>query len=490
MPVLGQAIDAYDTDLVLAIVGWIPGPGDGVKKSLRIVNRDPDRYAPVLFDMLRFVLSECGVQTSPETLLEQIFNAGHLKGQLEQVVSGVKGSKAFRVLPESAQAMVLDVLQGASQSLPEMVGVVQRRIQRWKKVQRNSSAQSSPQGHASKPKPDKRDADVATKGKDAAVHGHAGEMVNAEIAQQPLARLSNEMVGISGEHIADYICAENFGWGRDWQGHDKGDAGEWSGKPPGKQRVGKLSRNGKLYKLSDGANGTGIDSVWRAYSETNGRKPYAIVEAKASKDEDGPKFAKLPGSTRKPSIRSKLLDNAPDFNPKADELLEPMTSKEDTAATASPAGPPSGRSSKGGSGRPRRGGVSTPARATAAKPAKVDAAKAPREILVQMSPEWIEANLLAAVGLALARDISKRLPGDVKNYRRHLFFAPYWHPSGSPKAHMKARRMLESGQAAASHEAHAAYHYDDETVGKAANARKQSLSAKFGRSASLTLEKL
>jgi hypothetical protein len=38
---------------------------------------------------------------------------------------------------------------------------------------------------------------------------------------------------------------------------------------------------GVLYKLTDGANGTGIDSVWRAEGHNDG-KPYAIVEAKAS----------------------------------------------------------------------------------------------------------------------------------------------------------------------------------------------------------------
>ncbi|MFJ2462572.1 hypothetical protein [Pseudomonas sp. NPDC087615] len=58
MAFLGQAIDAYDTiessivlynaestdgkedaqfDLLMAVIGWIPGPGDGLKKSLRIV---------------------------------------------------------------------------------------------------------------------------------------------------------------------------------------------------------------------------------------------------------------------------------------------------------------------------------------------------------------------------------------------------------------------------------------------------------------------
>jgi hypothetical protein len=81
VPYLGQAIDAYDTiescitlhddstlekesaefDLILALIGWIPGPGEGVKKAFRMVDRDPQRYAPVFFDLLRFVLDQCGI---------------------------------------------------------------------------------------------------------------------------------------------------------------------------------------------------------------------------------------------------------------------------------------------------------------------------------------------------------------------------------------------------------------------------------------------
>mgnify|MGYP001297365097 CR=1 FL=1 len=120
VPFLGQAIDAYDTiessivlynaestggkddaqfDLLMAIIGWIPGPGDGLKKSLRIVNKDPERYAPVLFDLLRFVLQECGIKTSPEELLKQVFNAGKLTADVDEIITGVKGSSTFQNLP-------------------------------------------------------------------------------------------------------------------------------------------------------------------------------------------------------------------------------------------------------------------------------------------------------------------------------------------------------------------------------------------------------
>ncbi|OZZ70897.1 hypothetical protein CDA36_06580, partial [Klebsiella pneumoniae] len=73
-----------------------------------------------------------------------------------------------------------------------------------------------------------------------------------------------------GEHIADYICAFEFGWGKDWDGHDKGSDGNWLEGVPSASKMGKLSAGGSpkakhvLYKLTDGANGTGIDAVWRA----------------------------------------------------------------------------------------------------------------------------------------------------------------------------------------------------------------------------------
>ncbi|KPX24324.1 hypothetical protein ALQ28_04411, partial [Pseudomonas syringae pv. delphinii] len=131
VPFLGQAIDAYDTiessivlynaestggkedaqfDLLMAIIGWIPGPGDGLKKSLRIVNKDPERYAPVLFDLLRFVLQECGIKTSPEELLKQVFNAGKLTADVDQIITGVKGSSTFQNLPNWAKTSVVTVL--------------------------------------------------------------------------------------------------------------------------------------------------------------------------------------------------------------------------------------------------------------------------------------------------------------------------------------------------------------------------------------------
>ncbi|WP_234451911.1 hypothetical protein [Pseudomonas sp. MF6776] len=235
VPLLGQAIDAYDTvessivlynaetadgkdeakfDLLLAVIGWIPGPGDGLKKSMCIVNKDPQRYAPVLFDLLRFVLQECGIKTSPEELLKEVFNASKLRGELDDIISAVKGSSAFQSLPNWAQSAVVTVLATARDNMPEMIGIVERRLTKWKGMQRNSSALSSGSTHPKRvEKPAGKDATVAKNGKDGPSSAHSNQPANTKLAVAT-ADILNEGLGVCGEHIADYICAEKFGWGK------------------------------------------------------------------------------------------------------------------------------------------------------------------------------------------------------------------------------------------------------------------------------------
>jgi hypothetical protein len=507
VPFLGQAIDAYDTiessialyqakaaeekenaqfDFLLALVGWIPGPGDGVKKSLRIVNRDPDRFAPVLYDLLRFVLQECGIETSPETLLEEIFNARQLKTQIDTIRQGVEDSSIYQSLPESMRTVVSNSMIMASTQMPVLVGVVEKRLKKWRGKQRNSSAKEQPGGPAKKQPPEAKNSDTAISGKDAPAPGHANTPVNAGLATQSLAGLTNEMVGISGEHIADYICAYDFKWGENWSGHDQGAVGSWKGGKPTKSRLGKLSKGGNpkakhvLYKLSDGANGTGIDAVWRAEGNNKG-KPYAIVEAKATVDEDAPKFHRKPGNTRKPVVTSKLGVNAIGD---ASELLEPLEEgatetgekrKKGGGKTGGKAGGTSGKAGNQTSGTTPRGTQ------TAGKTGDTKASKdkkSTKDVVVQMSHEWIELNLDKAV---------ERLAGDIRRlgYQRHLFFSPAYH-SDATKAHLIAKlNSLPDDK----HAEHKAYHYDDDEVRKAVNKRKASLRKKYGDLPSLKAEK-
>ena len=497
VPFLGQAIDVYDTiesaltlynakkkedeeeaqfDLVLAIVGWIPGPGDGVKKSLRLVNKNPDRFAPVLFDLLRFVLQECGIHTSPEALLEEIFNASKLKAQLQSIKQGIEESSAFESLPEGAQHAVKSTMNVAMASLPVMVLVVEKRLKKWTKKQPNGSARETTGRRADKPQPGSKK-DAGSEGHARPASGSAGDAVRSQAATQALTELTNELVGISGEHIADYICAYTFGWGKDWKGHDDGTQGRWTEGTPSKTKPGKLSKGGSpkanhvLYKLTDGANGTGIDAVWRAEGH-NGGKPYAIVEAKASRDEDAPKFLRKLNNTRKPSITSSLGVNVI-TDPV--ELIEPLDGDEQK---------PGDKSNGGKKGGGKKGGgkvvSSTPTSATqqgAAKPAR-----GTKPSPVQMSHEWIRQNIPKAVGMGVAPDVLRKFAGDRTNYSRHLFFSPLYHLSGSPKAHLFAKQL---NQAPDMHSAHDAFHYGESEVNSAVNKRKARLRKKFGNLPSL-----
>ncbi|WP_122589027.1 hypothetical protein, partial [Pseudomonas viridiflava] len=274
----------------------------------------------------------------------------------------------------------------------------------------------------------------------------------------------NEGLGVSGEHIADYICAVEFGWGKDWDGHDKGSDGKWLEGLPSGSKLGKLSKGGSpkarhvLYKLTDGANGTGIDAVWRASPTTNDGKKFAIVEAKASRDEDGPKFMRKASNTRRPGVASKL--GASGITDPS-ELLEPL----DVDNSVSSSGKKRGKFS--------RSKASAPSGETGGKPVK----KA-KEILVQMSEEWIRENIYKAVSENLTDQI-------LASYSRHLFYAPLYHPSMSPKQHAEARL---NNSAESAHASHSAFHYNDKEVKGFVNKRKKALEKKYGKSPSLAIE--
>ncbi|WP_122846912.1 hypothetical protein [Pseudomonas viridiflava] len=483
VPFLGQAIDAYDTiessivlynsestsgkedaqfDLLMAIIGWIPGPGDGLKKSMRIVNKDPERYAPVLFDLLRFVLQECGIKTSPEELLKQVFDAGKLRVELDDIITGVKGSSTFQGLPNWAKTSVVTVLAASRDNMPAIVGVVEKRLVKWKGMQRNSSAASSGSSHPKRvEKPASKDTTVAAQGKENASGTHSNQVEASRVGLQAPSSILNEGLGVSGEHIADYICAVEFGWGKDWDGHDKGSDGKWLEGLPSGSKLGKLSAGGSpkakhvLYKLTDGANGTGIDAVWRADPANNEGKKFAIVEAKASRDEDAPKFTRKLNNTRKPGIRSKLgVSGISDPS----GLIEPID-QNDTQTNSNSLS--SGKRKKAKTNR------------------EVDVSNRKRDVLVQMSSEWITRNIDRAVnGRALAYQV-------MSSYSRHLFYAPLFHTSLSPKEHASAQ--LES-LSESTHRNHKSFHYTEHEVKGFVNKRKKSLTKKHGALDSLKIE--
>ncbi|WP_240997177.1 hypothetical protein [Pseudomonas viridiflava] len=277
------------------------------------------------------------LKTSPEELLKQLFDAGKLRGELDDIITGVGGSSTFQGLPNWAKTSVVTVLAASRDNMPAIVGVVEKRLLKWKGMQRNSSAASSGSSHPKRvEKPASKDTTVAAQGKENASGTHSNQVEASRVGLQAPSSILNEGLGVSGEHIADYICAVEFGWGKDWDGHDKGSDGKWLEGLPSGSKMGKLSAGGSpkakhvLYKLTDGANGTGIDAVWRADPSNNGGEKFAIVEAKASKDEDAPKFMRKLNNTRKPGVGSKLgVSGLGDPS----ELIEPIDSAESKASS-------------------------------------------------------------------------------------------------------------------------------------------------------------
>ncbi|RMM83907.1 hypothetical protein ALQ72_02878 [Pseudomonas syringae pv. maculicola] len=137
--------------------------------------------------------------------------------------------------------------------------------------------------------------------------------------------------------------------------------------------------------MTDGANGTGIDAVWRANPSNNEGKKFAIVEAKASRDEDAPKFIRKLNNTRKPGIGSKLgVSGIADPS----ELIEPIEQTEISSTSEN--------KRKAGSGK-RKTNTNTSIQEKKTKQRK-------KPLLVQMSREWIEENIDRAVaGRALGK---------------------------------------------------------------------------------------
>ncbi|MBX8485771.1 hypothetical protein K5D58_12960 [Pseudomonas cichorii] len=319
-------------------------------------------------------------------------------------------------------------------------------------MQRNSSGMASGTSEpAQGKKPAAKDSTVATQGKDGASGTASQKSDQTKLGRSSTHDITNEGLGVSGEHIADYICAEKLGWGKDWDGHDKGIIGKWLKGKPDAKKWGKISKGGSsklwnvLYKLTDAPNGTCIDAVWHADPATNDNKKFAIVEAKASRDEDAPKFMRKKDSTRKPSIVSKLGVNGPD----ASTLLEPI--EEETAS-----------SGKRSSAQMRSGKRTPQPIGKREKPAVSG-----KTVIVQMSVEWISKNIGKAVPEALINDVKF-------SYSRHLFYTPLY--IASAEQHAKAR--FENADAA-SHAEHNAIHYDEDAVKTAVNKRKRSLNAKY-----------
>ncbi|WP_126223562.1 hypothetical protein [Burkholderia ambifaria] len=429
-------------DLVFAVVGWVPVVGAGVKRTFRLVNHKSEIYGPLLFDILRLVLQQAHIQTSPDALIDKLFDASGVKQYLTEAREHIQKSWLYREMPSAMQVTFMQALTFVETNLPYWLAqFVQRKLLHWRKKQPNSSAVSTLDEHRTTEKPGAK-GEEAKAGHDRPVPTSSRGVVNAKLA---VTDITTSITGILGEHIGDYYCYEKLNWGNGWKNHDKGLNGKWS-EQPGLRVMGKLNDKGKLNKLFDfNARGHGIDGVWRAAPVSNQAKDFAIVEIKASTT-----TRKLKDANAKHSIWSKLGTIKDEVRPPAEELLEPP---ED----AGPGLPTGGGSGKPGSGKPKPGGgggkptgtgggkpsggadagalprtkqktESAPAGDTGSSTAASDKEGGSAEVttsVVQMSHPWIRKNIKDAVSSDLADSILR------VGYSRHLLYVPFYLPSAA-----------------------------------------------------------
>lgn len=459
------------------------------ERSLQLLRelQKPQRYLPAQYQEKLSRLAAEWERRMPRVYESMREGLAHAQGAIEDAVADLMGEYAY----------ALEAADGTGNRPPYK----RKSRQRYK-------ADNSTSNKTSGDQPAHKDVGGSKKSQPGAES--AGPTDKREQPTTRYGDLGLGEIGIAGEHIADYYCAENFGWaGTNWDKHDAGATGRWKNE----SEAAKLSNDGKLYFLSRTPNPTGIDSVWRA-NRHNDDKPYAIVEAKASRDEDGPKFARNPNSTRKPSINQRLDDNsdakknargkvkrdantgsasggaggdeALDLHQHPDLLLEPLDDDQEQSNRQT-ASKKDRRQKQARRGERQAQNSPQPATPKGSRPAPAGEVR----VLVQMSEEWISENIAKAVSPQIATTI---LVQGQKAYSRHLFFSPLYHQGKdgykSPAAHAAAMLKLVANlpMKPSEHEKHDCYHYDEARVKAAVNKRKKKLRSSFPTSKTLKAE--
>ena len=279
VPVLGQLVDARDIlkglisvssapvspaawfELITALIGLVPGAGDAVKRSLRAVK---SRSVPVdtLLDMIRRL--NIG---DPEKLLKDTLDVSRLRKSLDGILGN---QQLLSGLSPAARKNVDTIRRNLSKQFDEF----KREVDGWLTKGRKTSADTPPASKATSGTPASKPNTQAKQGtKGSGQHSNATQTNAPNAATQRTARfktLTNKVLGVLGEHMADYHCQDVKGWGKK-TAHDKGGVNS-----------AKLNDAGQLVQLWPvRARGRGLDAVWKT---TGAAKPYAIIEAKASYD--------------------------------------------------------------------------------------------------------------------------------------------------------------------------------------------------------------
>lgn len=274
---LGQIVDARDIikalievsaapaspaawfNLITALIGLIPGGGDVVKRSLRVVKA---RAVPIdkLLDFIRQYY-----KGDPEKLLREMLDLGKLRKVLDTILNN---PKLLNQLDEPTRKQ----LKNIQSKLGKQFNAFKREVDEWLAQTPKTSAGAA---HASKKHIDqkpktKSNAGSKNKGKDND-RAQVDKTNPATTRADRFKRIKNHFMGVLGEHMADYHCQEVKGWGSKKAKHDQAQS-----------NPAKLNDGSRLVQLWPPLpRGRGIDAVWY---KGGSAKPYAIIEAKTNHD--------------------------------------------------------------------------------------------------------------------------------------------------------------------------------------------------------------
>ncbi|MGU3780221.1 hypothetical protein [Burkholderia metallica] len=452
-------------DLVFAVVGWVPVVGAGVKRTFRLVNHKSEIYGPLLFDILRLVLQRAHCPTSPEELVDKLFDASGLKKLLTESREHIEKSWVYREMPPAGQATFSQALGFVETNLPFwLTQFVERKLMHWRKKQPNSSAEGPVAFRKETEKPGKVGVE-AEQGHNRSKSAPSTGVVNAKLAVQDI---TNKITGLLGEHIADYFCYEHLKWGSGWESHDQGALGRWA-KKPSITVPGKLNEGTQLNKLfAPKAHGQGIDGVWRATPANNNGRPFAIVEAKSSRVRTAPKNKDdKPSMVSKLGMANRIVDTV---LPRPDELLEPPLDDDGAAAVPPKAGGKKGGGKKG----PPKSGPASPAPGTETPPTTggkdENKTSGKSKKIAQMTDTWVRQCLAAAVGTPMSETIL------LQGYARHILYVPFYLPSA-----IQHEEALLAGKEHDHPNHEITLHYTESEVAAAAKDKQRRLDKKYGR---------
>lgn len=431
VPILGQVVDARDIikglvevagapasplawfNLITALIGLVPGGGDAAKRSLRAV-KSGAVHIDELLDMIRRLY-----KGDPEKLLREVLDLSKLRKTLDDILTNPNLTQ--RLSPEVNRS-----IEQIRQNLGKQFDAFKKEVDDWLAKGRKSSADTGPAAKPAAGTPSAKPNTHAKAGSQGKGDHHNTASTNTpNAATQRNARfksLTQKVLGVMGEHMADYHCQDAKGWGAKVR-HDQGA-----------RNSAKLNDNGQLVPLWPCIpRGRGIDAVWKT---TGAAKPYAVIEAKASYD---------------PTKSLKAL------------LGEAGDKTESSSGTNTPYGQRKrggrfgarGSSSESGAVRQTNGNVT------------------------QMSHAWIERRLPRALSnRATDLQVFRRLKGAA--YSRHVLFFSI----PQAVAHAEALLLHASGRAV-EHDVHAAHEltreWGDNQIEQVVNERADIPAASRGR---------